>query len=586
MRIHHDGLDDDFEIEGKGRSSKRKRRRRRKIAIKLLLPLFIFVMLGSMIGFVSYRSGLIEGFGGSNEEADRAGLFSITDEAEAGIIYNDSYTETTAIKKDDEVYLPFDFIYENINPDFYYNSDEKQLLYSTPTETMSWGEGDGAFCIKDDKCYLSLSFVKKYTNLEAATFDGDPARVVLKNNWGEAASATVKAKTAIRTGESTRRAWIEKLSKGSKVKILSANTAWSYVETENGYIGYIQNKRLGNITTETEESVNEVAPFDYTSIHYDGKVILGWHQVTNPDANAYLANVVNGRTGMNVIAPTWLSLRDTDGAFTDISSSAYVTEAHNMGLKVWVVADNFNFSDFSATSDTYTVLSNTEKRQSLAENLTASVVKSGADGLNIDFEQLSGETGIHFAQFIRELSIECRKNGLVLSVDNYVPMAYSKLYHREVQGKVADYVIIMGYDEYNASSEEAGPVASIGFVRDGIDKTLEEVDASKVINAVPFYTRLWTTGGGAVSSQAVGMADAEQYIANHALTKEWDEESGYNYAEGTDGNNTYQVWLEDEQSIALKLNYMKEKNLAGFACWRLGFEKNSVWQQIAEYGIN
>ena len=56
---------------------------------------------------------------------------------------------------------------------------------------------------------------------------------------------------------------------------------------------------------------------------------------------------------------------------------------------------------------------------------------------------------------------------------------------------MADYVIIMGYDEHYATSPEAGSVASIGWVREGIENTLEEVPAEKVINAVPFYTRLW-----------------------------------------------------------------------------------------------
>ena len=40
-------------------------------------------------------------------------------------------------------------------------------------------------------------------------------------------------------------------------------------------------------------------------------------------------------------------------------------------------------------------------------------------------------------------------------------------------------------------SEEAGSVASINWVREGIEETLKEVPAEKVINAVPFYTRLW-----------------------------------------------------------------------------------------------
>ena len=156
--------------------------------------------------------------------------------------------------------------------------------------------------------------------------------------------------------------------------------------------------------------------------------------------------------------------------------------------------DNFN-----KEVDSYTVLSSTSKRARLIEGLVQAAAACGMDGINIDFEQISEETGEHFVQFIRELSIPCRANGLVLSVDNYVPVGNTNHYGRAEQGRVADYVIIMGYDEHWSGSQEAGSVASIGFVETGIQKTLEEVPAEKIINAIPFYTRVWKTGGGRVT---------------------------------------------------------------------------------------
>ena len=109
----------------------------------------------------------------------------------------------------------------------------------------------------------------------------------------------------------------------------------------------------------------------------------------------------------------------------------------------------------------------------------------------MDFETVSEECGEHFIEFIRELSIECRRNQKVLSVDNYVPMGFNSHYELEEQGKVADYVIIMGYDEHYAGSWESGSVASIDYVENGIRQATKDVSAEKVINAVPFYTRLW-----------------------------------------------------------------------------------------------
>ena len=106
------------------------------------------------------------------------------------------------------------------------------------------------------------------------------------------------------------------------------------------------------------------------------------------------------------------------------------------------------------------------------------------------------------------------------------PRNYNRQYHREEQGVVADYVVIMGYDEHYGGSPVAGSVASYDFVKAGIENTLADVPAEKVINGVPFFTRVWEEtaqdGGGDrggpghrrggvhmnVTSTAYGMAEA------------------------------------------------------------------------------
>ena len=129
------------------------------------------------------------------------------------------------------------------------------------------------------------------------------------------------------------------------------------------------------------------------------------------------------------------------------------------------------------------------------EKVIDKVVSMGIDGINVDIEGITSEYGEDYIEFIRELSIECRKNGLVLSVDNYVPYNFNDFYRIEEQGLFADYVVIMGYDEHYAGSKEAGSVASIDYVTYGIEEALTMVPAEKLINGIPFYTRGWTTSG-------------------------------------------------------------------------------------------
>ena len=171
----------------------------------------------------------------------------------------------------------------------------------------------------------------------------------------------------------------------------------------------------------------------------------------------------------------------------------------------------------------------------------------------------------------------------MLSVDDPVP-EFTTYYNRKEQGIVADYVIIMGYDEHTEGSEKAGSVASLPFVEKGITQTLKEVPANKVINGMPFYTRMWYTGTtGSVTSEILGMSQAGQSVENMGMTSAWDEKTSQNYAELETGSGKYQMWLEDEQSLEEKLKLFQKYELAGVAEWKLGLERNSVWDLIEQY---
>ena len=104
-------------------------------------------------------------------------------------------------------------------------------------------------------------------------------------------------------------------------------------------------------------------------------------------------------------------------------------------------------------------------------------------------------------------------------MDDYVPAVYSAFYNRKEQGTVADYVIVMGYDEHYAGGE-AGPVASLPYVEKGIADTLKEVPKEKVINSVPFYTRIWTEKDGKTTSKAYGIRDAKNWIKENNIELE------------------------------------------------------------------
>ena len=359
---------------------------------------------------------------------------------------------------------------------------------------------------------------------------------------------------------------------------------WSKVKTVDAVIGYVENKRLGEITEETETPVTDYQAPEYTSLTADSKICLGWHSIGGVAGNDTLYSMVSGTKGMNVIAPTWFSMTDENGAFRSFATAGYVTTAHQMGLQVWGVLDNFNYANENGISiSTLNMLSSTTARQNLVKNVTDTAVGLGLDGINVDFEQLSSDCGPHYVEFLRELSIECRNKGLVLSIDNYVPFNFNDYYRLDIQGEVADYVIIMGYDEHWHGSKDPGSVASISYVSDGLDRTLQEVPANKVVNALPFYTILWKTEGTDVTDEYITMRNEADFMSKAGVSAEWDEVTCQNYAEWTSGSVNYQIWLEDAESIAVKLNMMTTKNIGGVAVWRLGYGTQAAWELINAY---
>lgn len=559
--------------------------------MKKAIPVIIAIVLIIIIGGAYVGVRFLEKYSYSKEYADLNEYYGVNGQADTAIILQDEIIEEKALLKDGVYYFDYATVRKYFNDRFYVDETEGLLLYTLPTDTIRTEIGSNTY-IKEgspveenyvlsfyegETLYIAAEYVKEYCNFSYSAF-AEPNRMQVYTRWGEKNTAQIEKDTAVRYQGGVKSDILKNVEKGDTVTVLETMETWSKVKTEDAVIGYVENKHLSEQTTTEQIPVTDYTEPEYTSLTRDHKINLAWHQVWSADANSSLADMLAPTKEVNVVSPTWFSLSDNDGGFTNIASSSYVQQAHDMGLEVWALIDNF-----STEIDTKTILSSTTTRTRLIENLVQTVKDYNIDGINIDFEQVSMNAGDDYIQFIRELSVVCRKEGIVLSVDNYVPTGYTDHYNREEQGLFADYVIIMGYDEYYSGSDEAGPVASIDFVADGIADTVAVVPANKVINAVPFYTRIWKTEGGSVSCESVSMDAAVQFIANNGIETYWNEETGHNYGEIQIGDAFYQIWLEDIQALEEKLGVMGNYDLGGIAGWKLGLENAAVWDLIQNY---
>lgn len=549
--------------------------------MKKIAPVIIILLLIILVAVAGATTFLIQRNTPTDERMDASSYFSMTDESQVAVMIDGTISETFGTKAEDRYYIEYETVAGLINKRFYWDTNNNKILYALPNEVVAMEVNDGNSLLIDGQLYISVELLAQYTDMYYELYEA-PNRVVIRSGGTTNLTTAAMVDTAVRYRGGIKSEILTDVPADTKLMVLDESFEnWTKVATPDGYIGYVEKESLA-VAGDMETPSTGIVP-EYTSISRPYKINMVWHQTTSQAANDAVGTLLTGVDGVNVIAPTWFIINDTFGNLLDISSASYVTMAHERGMEVWAVLNDFD-GGIASSDATMQVLSNTAARKHIIDTMMASVAACGIDGINVDIEKVSEACAPHYLQFLRELSVSCRNSGVVLSVDNYVPQDYSTYYDREEQGIIADYVVIMGYDEHFAGSEVAGSVASLPFVEDGIKRTLEEVPAEKVINGIPFYTRIWNTdSSGRVTSEACGMNAADNFINSSGMEVTWNETCGQNYAELNSDTGLYQIWLEDEQSIAAKMNLIRNYNLAGVAAWKLGFERPSIWQVIKEY---
>lgn len=585
------------------RARMRRRRKRQRMIRFVLLIILIIVAIAGIILWKRYSP--------SKEQYDMKKYYGIEKDGQVGITVDNKVVEAEGKLAGGKVYVAYNIVRDYINSRFYWDPNENVLLYMLPEDMISVDVGSKDYSISKKKksedyvilktegntAYIALDFVQQYTNIDYEV-SNNPDHVMIRTKWGKTDVATVKKNTQVRYQGGVKSPVLAELKKKDEVTVVESEQNWKKVRTADGVIGYVKNKALKN-----EEKKNITRKFeeqDYSNISKDYTINMTWHNVTNQDANNAVAQRIAQTKGLTTLAPTWIHVADTNGNISSIASADYVSYAHKQNVEVWMTVRDFD-GGISSEKESYELLSYTSRRETLITQLIAEALRVGVDGINVDFEKISDKCGEHYIEFIRELSVKCRQNGLVLSVDNYVPKSFNTQYDRKEQGIVADYVVIMGYDEYYAGSPEAGPVSSYNYVKEGITETLKEVPAEKVISGIPFFTRLWKETpkpeeelksdkgtdaeqySATVESDAYGMDNAQAVVKQAGVDTTWDKKAGQNYATWEADGSKYEIWLEDSKSIEAKLKLMKKYKLAGTAEWSLGQESSDIWNLIQKY---
>lgn len=581
-----------------------KKRKKKLQRNKQLLPVLVVIGLIFLIATITLGVKLIQKYTPSKEHLELAEYYGLENDSQVAIILNHTVLDQYATLIDGHIYLDYYFVHDIINERFYWDANENILLYTTARDVISATAESTTYMIGKssnnyeriivrataDSAWVDIDFVKQYSDFTYSYYES-PSRIVITNEWKDITISTLKGKTQVRLKGGIKSPILSDVVKGDALTILEVDEKWTKVCTEDGVVGYVKSNKVKK--TETKTLISEYEPETFHHITMDKQINLLWHPIYTTAGNDQIATVLSESKGVNVISPTWFKLKDNNGNLVSYASSTYVSYCHSQGVKVWGLVKNMDLE--SDDIDINYILTHTSSRQNLVNQIIAQALQHNLDGINIDFETLSeSEIGDGYIQFLRELSIKCENNDLVLSTAVYVPAGYNTVYKYGEQADFVDYVCLMAYDQHWGQASGEGSVAGLNWVREGIDNTLAEgVPAEQLVLGMPFYTRLWkltptsdesdTELTYRIERENLGLSSAERWMNNNIAKPEWLDDCGQWYGETVKNGITYKMWLEDADSLEQKLKLMQEKALAGAAFWSSDLDNSKAWNIIIKY---
>lgn len=488
--------------------------------------------------------------------------------------------------EDNTIYLSKEDIANFFDKYIYEDKDTKQIITTYEKKSAAIGFDKNVITIngsqqkiyahaieRDNKIYLPISEMKDVYNVEIENIEKTKV-ITMDSLEKEQKKAIVNSDVSVKSTTDFIAKTTDRIKKGDTVVLVSSKDGYSKVRTENGKLGFVKSDKLDNQFTVRQAMEEEK--------QIEGKVNLVWDYYSEyasaPDRSG------DKMEGVNVVSPSFFFLDKNGNLKENIGAKGeqYIKWAHNNGYKVWPIISN---SDVASQSLEITskIVNSYERRQKLIEDIVNKCVKYKLDGINVDFENMKEEDKNMFSRFIIELTPRLKEIGIVTSVDVTAPdggETWSMCFDRNVIGHVADYIVFMAYDEYGAYSNKAGTNAGYDWIELNLNKFLntEEIKSEKIILAVPFYTRVWTSdsNGKIISKNTVAMKDIDKVVPSNA-EKKWDDELKQYYVEYNDGSNKKQIWIEDLKSLKEKISIIKEKNLAGVGSWKKDMESDGVW---------
>lgn len=272
------------------------------------------------------------------------------------------------------------------------------------------------------------------------------------------------------------------------------------------------------------------------------------------------------------------------GMWKDPKLDDFILKAKNQNISVYLTLKCFNSGNIESIA-----LSDTAQKN-LIDNAMYLVNSKDLKGINIDFEYVGNPTDKvrdGFTKFITDLNTEMKRQipDSVLTIDTYLVSGSEKdIFDIPAVAKNSDAFVIMGYDMHTPLGG-AGPVAAMGGdtnIVNYVNNYLKQVDASKLILAVPYYGYDWPENVASPSADMVKILPyAEIADQNQSLQLSWDDVSKTPFFTYPDSGQQRIVHFDNVRSLGIKYDFINNENLKGVGIWALGYDgQNQDLEQL------
>lgn len=563
--------------------AKRMKEKNERNSSKLILNIFIVLVFLVLVGGVFYLSPNY-----IREDYDGKTKVLINNNNVTLKMKNDVY-----IDENNNVFLSLADIRNYFDKYIEYNKENGDIVTTSEINIAKMSTKNNEITINGEEEKLNSSAIEKndtiylpFSEISEKVYDvdleyiQDTNTIIIDSLDRKQEVANTTKETKLKYKPQTLSGTLEKIEANEQVVYIEETNNWAEVRSKDGTIGYIKKEDLGNVEVarEAKEYIDKV----------EGKVNLVWDYYSEyakaPDRMGETMD------GVNVVSPSFFSLeRESNGEIYDNAKddgAEYIEWAHNNNYQVWAM-----FSNNSLKDTTSQILNDYEKREAMIENLMDLVEEYNLDGVNVDFENMNESDKNVYSRFLIELAPRLKKIGKTLSVDVTAPYGsetWSLCFDRNTIANVADYIVFMAYDQYGTSSNKAGTTAGYNWVEANIKKFLgqEDVDPEKIILGIPLYMRLWEEDDdGTAKPEVVNMKDMFDVLPENQVAK-WDEELKQYYVEYEEDGKTYKMWVENEKSVGEKINLANQYNLAGIAFWEKDRETNDEFWTFVKEQLN